>query len=83
VQRRQRGAVDHLEEVAATALEPFEETGVQPFQQFPDGGVEFGQTEKVRLRNAARIQRSTTSTPTSTLALSRGLRGRVGMTTVP
>jgi hypothetical protein len=34
--------------------------------------------KKRRLRSRARIQRSTTSTPTSTFALSRGLRGRAG-----
>jgi hypothetical protein len=41
-------------------------------------------SEKKRwLRNRARIQRSTMRTAPSTLALSRGLRGRVGMMVVP
>ena len=39
--------------------------------------------KKVRCRSAARIQRSTTSTPASTLALSRGRRTRVGNTATP
>ena len=39
--------------------------------------------KKVRLRNAARIQRSTSSTPASTLALSFGLRRRAGTTATP
>ena len=38
---------------------------------------------KIRLRSLARIQRSTTCTPTSTLALSLGLRTRAGMTAEP
>ena len=36
-----------------------------------------------RFLSLARIHRSTTWTPTSTLALSRGLRGRAGITAVP
>jgi len=41
-------------------------------------------SEKKRwLRRRARIQRSTTCTPTSTLALSRGRRGRAGRIAVP
>jgi len=41
-------------------------------------------SEKKRwLRWRARIQRSTTRTATSTLALSRGLRGRAGGIAVP
>ena len=39
--------------------------------------------KNVRLRRAARIQRSATWTPTSTLALSLGLRERAGMMAVP
>jgi hypothetical protein len=38
---------------------------------------------KRQLRSRARIQRSANSTPASTLALSRGLRGRVGMIATP
>ena len=36
--------------------------------------------KKVWWRSLARIQRSTTCTPTSTLGLSRGLAGRAGIT---
>jgi hypothetical protein len=36
--------------------------------------------KKRRLRSRARIQRSTTCTPTSTLGLSRGCAGRAGST---
>ena len=39
--------------------------------------------KKVWCRSRARIQRSTTCTPTSTLALSRGLAARAGMTAKP
>jgi len=39
--------------------------------------------KKVRLRSRARIHRCTMSTPDSTFALSRGLRGRAGKTDVP
>ena len=39
--------------------------------------------KKVRWRSAARIQRSTSRTATSALALSRGRRTRAGMTTKP
>ena len=39
--------------------------------------------KKVSLRKRARIQRCATNTPTSTFALSLGLRGRAGITTAP
>jgi hypothetical protein len=39
--------------------------------------------KNVRLRSLAMIQRVATYTPASTLALSRGLRGRAGIMTVP
>ncbi len=39
--------------------------------------------KKRRLRSRARIQRSTTSTPASTFALSRGFLVRVGRIAVP
>ena len=42
----------------------------------PEGGG-LALLSKRRLRSRARIQRSTTNTPTSTFALSRGFRGRV------
>lgn len=39
--------------------------------------------KNVRWRSAARIQRSTSSTPASTFALSRGFPLRAGITTAP
>jgi hypothetical protein len=39
--------------------------------------------KKRRFLRRANIQRSTTSTPTSTFALSRGRRGRAGRIAVP
>jgi hypothetical protein len=39
--------------------------------------------KKVRFLSAASTQRSTICTPTSTLALSRGLRTRAGITATP
>jgi len=58
-------------------------TTVEIVQQLGDGLVEFSQAEKGALAQPATIQRSTTCTPTSALALSRGFRTRAGMTATP
>ena len=82
-QRPQRRPVERVEPAAARALELLERSVVEFAEQLPDRGIQLGQREKRRWRSRARIQRSTSSTPASTLALSRGLRGRAGSTAQP
>ena len=55
---------------------------VQVAQQFANRLVQLGQAEKGPVAQG-QDQRSTTCTPTSTLALSLGLRARVGTTAMP
>jgi hypothetical protein len=55
----------------------------RPVQLLKELAARALELKKVQLRRRARIQRSTTWTPTSALALSLGLRTRVGMTAMP
>ena len=95
----QRRSVDDVELTQACAGQFLEGSLIQSDEQFSDGGIrlqdvggratqeakaESSASEKnCRLRSAARIMRSTIWTPTSTLALSRGARTRVGTTATP
>lgn len=68
----------------AGAGELSEGTVVQKFQPSFDGSIRFCQAEEgVMCRKPARMNLCTNWTPASTLALSRGLRTRAGMTAVP
>ena len=82
-QRLQGRSVDRLEDAASAAFELSEGPVVQPFDRSAIAALASAIEKNVRLRRAARIQRSATWTPTSTLALSRGLRERAGMIAVP
>jgi hypothetical protein len=79
----QRRPVEFVGQLAAADLErrigrPFNSSSNALIAAFSSA------REKKRwLRRRARIQRSTTCTPTSTLALSRGRRGRSGRIAVP
>ncbi len=77
------GALQLLEQLSPAGAEMARHTAVQLFQELADGVVQLAAREKkVRFLRRARIQRCTTWTPTSTFALSRGLRGRAGITAV-
>lgn len=56
---------------------------IELFQQRPDRLVDFANRCKCLMPQRARIQRSTTCTADSTLALSCGEYGRAGSTDVP
>lgn len=79
-QRPQGRRIQRLERGSSAAGQLLEGTLVQLDQQVGNGPVELGRVKKRRLRRRARIQRSTTCTPTSTLALSCGRPGRAGNT---
>ena len=82
-QRHQGGPVDGVEELAPAGAELAHQAGVELVDQLRMAALSSASEKKRRLRSRAKIQRSTMSTATSTLALSRGLRGRAGMMVVP
>jgi hypothetical protein len=74
--------VDLLEQLATGAADVTQDALiVEPDQQLSDGGVHFGQGKR-RWRSRPSSHRSTMRTAASTLALSRGCRGRAGSTAV-
>ena len=77
-QRLQRRAVELEKQIAAADTQAPHRAGIEIANQQADRLVHSASEKKRRLRSRANIQRSTTSTPTSTLALSRGRRGRAG-----
>ena len=82
-QRHQSGPIDGLEELPAAGAELAHQAVIEFIDQRVDGDVQFCQREEAPVAQPRQIHRSTISTAPSTLALSRGLRGRVGMMVVP
>ena len=76
-------SVELVEQLAAADAEAAHRPVVELAEQRPIAAVQLVQGEEARLRRRARIQRSTTCTPASTFALSRGRRGRAGRIAVP
>ena len=83
LQGPQHRSIQQFEPALPAALEFLEGTLIEFAEQLPHRRVEFGQTVKAQCRKRARIQRSTSSTLASTLALSCGLRGRAGKMAQP
>jgi hypothetical protein len=80
----QRWTVEALEERAPRARQLLEGPRIELLQQSQQCLIELGPSEKNwAWRSRGKHQRSTTCTPTSTLALSRGRRTRAGMTATP
>ena len=79
----ERRAVELVEQLAAAGTEVAHRPVVEIAEQRADRAVGSPSAKKRWLRRRARIQRSTTCTPTSTFALSRGRRGRAGRIAVP
>lgn len=81
-ERAERRPVECLEEGASAPIQLLERPIVERVKQSADLLFSSSRLKKVCLRRRAMIQRSTSSTPASTFALSRGRLTRVGMTTV-
>ena len=79
----QRGPIDGLEELPPAGAELAHQAGVEFIDQRADGDVQLGQREEAPVAQPRQDPALAISTATSTLALSRGLRGRVGMMVVP
>ena len=83
-QRLELGPIEFFEQLPARAAKPAQRLFlIEPFEQLGDRRIELGKAVEPPMARRAKIHRSTTSTATSTLALSRGRPGRVGSTAVP
>ena len=82
-QRPQRGVIEAFEELTAAGAVEAHGPRVQIGEELGEARVEGAREKKVSWRSRARIHRSTTNTPASILALSRGFAGRAGRIAVP